>query len=398
MVKKCAITMYIVAMLLCLVTLAGCGNTAQSELADVPKKELADVPKKALTDRPERVAEVGQIPEDFVHIVEKDLFDDAVAFGDRLLKAESLERTEESRSLSHHIQMMDLYGNELATYRCTSPDAYSVATLTATKDGGFLFVLGFHDYAYDQDTWASDNGFASRIIKCDQEGTLLFDTALEAIEGWALQYCFEVNEHFYFFGTTETVKTKTRGVVSPSDIFMAVLDRNGAVVSTRCIGGSDFDMLHGAEMSENTFILSISAQSSDGDFTGSPSKGYPHDWVFTLNYDLEILGKEMKTGRDYFDTRLGEKDGTPIYASDALLTDFDAGTPKVFMDYGDFYLIVSTNATGVYEKTPPTVSSIWYYTESVYSAYDSGGKLIFRASVDSSPDYDVFVQEYNTVS
>ena len=147
-------------------------------------------------------------------------------------------------------------------------------------------------------------------------------------------------------------------------------------------------------MSGDRFILSISAQSDDGDFVGSQSNGYPEDWVFTVNDALEITGKEITSGRDYFDKRLGEKDGMPIYKSDSLLTDFDAGTPEVFIDYGDFYLIVSSNITGVYEKTPPMISSIWYYTESVYSAYDDSGNLIFRASVDSSPDYDAIVQEF----
>ena len=94
-------------------------------------------------------------------------------------------------------------------------------------------------------------------------------------------------------------------------------------------------------------------------------------------------GKDMKTGRDYFDSRLGKKNGVPIYKSDSLLTGFDAGTPDVFIDYGDFYLIVSSNNTGVYEKTPPMISSIWYYTESVYSAYDYSGNLIFKFSFNS---------------
>jgi len=71
--------------------------------------------------------------------------------------------------------------------------------------------------------------------------------------------------------------------------------------------------------------------------------------------------------------------------------DMDAGTPTAFIDYGDFFLIVSENNTGVYENTPPAVSSIWYYTETVYSGYDDSGKLLFRASVDSSPDYDNWI-------
>ena len=55
-------------------------------------------------------------------------------------------------------------------------------------------------------------------------------------------------------------------------------------------------------------------------------------------------------------------------------------------------MIVSENNTGIYENIPPTISSIWYYTETVYSAYDNSGKMIFRASVDSSPNYDARVE------
>ena len=376
--KKCLLAMCMLVILMCLVVLAGCKNTKQTENPDAPKS----------------IAQVGQIPDDFRHIVETDLFDGIIAFEDRLLKAEIAETNEEHRAVTHHIQMMDLYGNNLANYICNSDDAYHVGTLTATQDEGFLFVLGFSDYAYDQDTWASDHGFASRIIKCDEKGNLLFDTPLDGVEGCALQYCFEVNERFYFFGTIETPETKIKGVGSRSDIYMVVLDSAGTVVNTQMIAGSDFDSLDAAEITENGFLLSISAQSDDGDFAGSQSNGFPKDWIFTVNYDLEITGKEMKTGRDYFDSRLGEKNGKTIYKSDNLLKNFDAGTPKAYIGYGDFYLIVSSNNTGEYEKTPTMISSIWYYTESVYSAYDYSGNLIFRASVDSSPDYDALVQNY----
>jgi hypothetical protein len=55
-------------------------------------------------------------------------------------------------------------------------------------------------------------------------------------------------------------------------------------------------------------------------------------------------------------------------------------------------LLVSTNRTGIYENTPPYISRIWYYTETVYSAYDYSGNLLFRAAVDSTPDYDARIQ------
>ena len=185
--KKCSFAVCMLVTLMCLVILAGCANTKQAAISDTPKS----------------VAQVGQIPDNFIRIVENNLFDGVVAFENRLLNAEIVEASEEFRTVTHHIQMMDLYGNNLTTYICNFNDAYHVSTLTATQDDGFLFVLGFSDYAYDQNTWASDNGFASRIIKCDENGNLLFDTPLDGVEGKALKYCFEVNERFYFFGKIE---------------------------------------------------------------------------------------------------------------------------------------------------------------------------------------------------
>ena len=360
------------------------------------KQATTDFYSTAQYDDFKSVDQVGKIPDTLKNVVENNLFNGITAFDNRLLKSEVSFTDEENRVVTYKIKMIDVYGNDLATYICNSNDAYHVTTLTATADGGFLFVLGFEDYAYDQNVWASDKGFASRVIKCDKNGNVQFDTPFDNIEGSALKYCFEKNEQFYLFGTTQTPKTKTRGVHSPTDIYMTILDKNGTVLKKQCISGSNYDSLDMAEISDDCFILSVSSQSNDGDFNESNSEGYPVDWVFTINNILEITEKKRETGRDYFNYRIGTKGGTPIYKSDSLLKDFDAGTPESFIDYGDFYLIVSENNTGVYENTPPMISSIWYYTETVYSAYDNNGILIFRASVDSSPDYDTLVYTTNT--
>ena len=337
------------------------------------------------------VEPVGDVPEGFRHIIQDNLFNGITAFGDRLLKAETIEMDDENRTKTHRIQMMDLHGTPLASYTCSTHYAYHIKTPTATEDGGFLFVLGFSDYAYDQNTWASDEGFASRIVKCDKNGAVQFDTALDGIEGYALQYCFEKGDNFYFFGTLETPETKKRGIGSPSDIYMMIMDKNGTVLKSETIAGSDYDELNAAEISGDFFVLSISAQSDDGDFAGSDSKGYLVDWVFTVDGNLQITEQKKATGRDYFDKEIGEKDGAPIYPSDVLFEHFDAGDPIAFLDYGDFYLIVSRNITGMYEHTPGFINSIWYYRETVYSAYDNNDKLLFRTAVDSSPDYDALV-------
>lgn len=365
-------------LLICIAGLAGCAE----EPLTVPQESYRSV------------TQTGQVPDAFCQIVADDAFNGVTAFDNCLLKSEAIEVTEKGRPVAYQVEMMDLYGNRLAAYTCNTDDAYHARTLTATRDGGFLFVLGFSDYAYDQDTWASDKGYASRVIKCDKNGVLQFDTPFDGKEGSAFKYCFEKNDCFYFFGDAETPETKRRGVVSPSDIYMVIVDQNGTVLKEQYIAGSDYDRLYYAEISDHGFILSVSAQSDDGDFEGSNSMGYMKDWIFTVNDNLEITDRQKQTGRDYFDNRLGTKDGQPVYLSDPLFRDFDAGTPKVYIDYSDFYLIVSSNITGEYEHTPPTVSSIWYYSESVYSGYDCNGTLLFRAAVDSSPDYDAYAQDF----
>lgn len=337
---------------------------------------------------------VGQLPDEFEKVVENNEFKNIVAFDGRLLKTELSDVNEKDRTATQNVIMMDVYGNMLSSYSISSDDAYSVRTLIATEDGGFLFVLGFEDYAYGQSTWASDNGFASRIIKCDKRGKLQFDTALDGVEGDALRVCLEKDENYYFFGTMQTPETKTRGVYSCTDVYMSVLDKNGNFLKSQCIAGSDFDSLEEAEIGDNGFILSISSQSDDGDFSGSDSDGYPTDWIFYVNNDLEITKKQRQSGRDFFDIRIGEKEGSPVYMSDDLFKDFDAGMVTAFIDYGSFYMIVSERNTGEYENTPPMINSIWYYTETVYSGYDENANLIFRTMVDSSPDYDAMAKKY----
>ena len=309
-------------------------------------------------------------------------------FGGKVLKTEISSADEEDDSVVHNVQMLDLYGNKLASFSCKSDDAYHIRTLTATNDGGFLFIVGFEDYSDDQNVWASEKGFASRVIKCDASGEVQFDTDFENVEGEALSYCFETDNKYYLFGTRETPETKTQGVYSPTDIYMTILDSKGNVIKTETIGGSDYDDLNSVKIQDGNFILSVSSQSNDGDFSKQNADGYSVDYVITVNHKLEIIQKER--GIENYDLyeKIGERNGEAIYDNDALLKDYDAGTPTAYIEYEDFYLIVSENVTGEYEKTPEFISSIWYYTETVYSGYDYDGKLLFRASIDSTPDYD----------
>ena len=341
------------------------------------------------------VAPVGIVPRDFKDIIENNTFYNIHAFESRLLKTEVCTDNAEAKTLLHTVIMMDLYGNEIARYSISSPRSYEITALTVTDDGGFLFVLGFQDfYNFENSQWESENGFSSRVIKCDKNGNPIFDTPFTDIDGYALEYCLEKNGQYYFFGSYQTPHSKKTGIYSPTDVYMAILNQNGEILNTKCIKGSDFDNLEGVKEYEDGFILYVKSQSDDGAYEGSGSNGYPVKWVFTVNGNLEITEME-NNGNNYFSGyRVGEKDGDPVYRTSDFLKGFDAGMITSYIDYGRFYLIVSENVTGTYTNQPPYISFIWHYTETVYSAYDLNGKLIFRASVDSSPDYDSMVEDH----
>ena len=372
-------------------TVQALANTAPEQYAELPEttpEALAGLWNSIRSEKLAPVEETGTVPDELSDVIRKNLFCSAKAFSDRLLKAETVAENKELRTVEYKITMLGLYGDVLAEYTVTCGDAYHVNALTATSDGGFVFTLGFTDYQYDYKSssdfkMASDNGFASRVIKCDKNGKTQFDTALDQIEGDAVRYCFEKDGGYYVFGThRDPAKSADYG---ETDVFAAIIDGDGKEIKRRLIAGSDFDSLRNAKANNGGFLLSVFTQSVDGDFEGS---GYaqilPIMMTLTLDADLNITRKEKADGLAVTDARIGERNGGPVYSSDGMFDGFDAGTPTAYIDYGDFYLIVSENKTAVDPNTPKTISSIHYYTETVYSAYKKTGELIFRASADNS--------------
>lgn len=328
------------------------------------------------------VEHVGTPPEYLKPILKGNLFRDATAFEDRLLK---IKLVDERLTVS----TLDFQGKTLASYTCETGRAYSLRASTVTKDGGFLFVLGFEDYSMGDGVWASEKGVVSHVIKCDAAGNVQFHTPLPNVEGSGLSDCIEKNGKFYFFGDIQTPETKRLGTYSRTDVYMAVLDKNGKLLHSSSLVGSDFDWLRGVEENDGQFLLLVSSQSSDGAYTGSDSNGYPRDWLFWVNDDLEITEIKMESYENGHGAQIGVYQGAPVYATDDLVKNNNAGTVTAFVDYGDHYLVVSNNITGTYSPENIYMSALLYYRETVYSGYDREGNLIFRTSVDESPNYAV---------
>ena len=226
---------------------------------------LADDTANDTDDGLDRIEQVEGVPPEFVNIVMENRLKNAVAFSDRLLKVETVSDNA-TRAAKHIITMTDLYGEPLAVYTVSSDDAYYVSALTATVDGGFLFVLGIDEYSSSA---ADRDEYASRIIKCDKNGEVEFDLPLDGVGGDSLVYCIEKFDRYYFFGDDYVPDVRD---FTQTDVCMCSVGKDGAGFHSVRIGGGDYAHLQNAEETDDGFLLSVEATSPSGDFTsGSPA-------------------------------------------------------------------------------------------------------------------------------
>jgi len=311
------------------------------------------------------VKPVGEVPPEFEEIVAENRFGNARWVGDKLVEVDS------------HLKWLDMYGNVIAAYEIPTGGYRSVKNdaLLSTSDGGMLIALGFEErYVSENKAWASEGGFSSMVIKLDASANVQWMTELDGVEGMMLRNCFETEDGYCFLGEQQTPETKRLGVYSRTDLSVLVLDKQGQLTTVKTFGGSDYDEFWRAEKVADGFAIYALSQSNDGLFENSLPEGeHSECWRITLDERFDVAGME-RVEFELLKQNL-----------------YSAGEPLT-LDYGDFKLIVSENITGVYKNQPVLISSIWYTYETVYSAYEDG-KLLWRAAVNSSPDYDAMVEE-----
>ena len=314
-------------------------------------------------------------------MVETNAFRGATAFPGGVLRTETTDTDQDGRPDAADVLMLDRYGAELGRCRYDPDDSHSIQTLTATSDGGFLFVYGFYEHALTNGSWNSEGDFASEIVKCSGNGGIEWTLSLPDCDGEALHDCLEKDGAYYFFGSKEAPETKQIGVGSYTDVQILQVSRGGELEKTVLFSGSDFDWFRRAEPLPDGFLLYLSSQSSDGDFAYDAGDGHAKSWQFVLDDSLRCVSKKQTDDDfDFRGARAGTLDGKTVYRDDAMFSGYDAGYVKLVLDYDSFYLVVSHNLTEEIE-TPPTVSARWYNSETVYSAFDKTGKLLWRAAV-----------------
>ena len=381
------------------------GDSSESTASPEPVAVATDLKEPKTTHLPfddwdridnwklDRIEPYGTVPPEFQDIIKNNYFGSNVkAFSDRLIKTEQTLKAGENDKMTARIIMTDLYGAPLAQREVILEDYCSIETAIVTSDGGFLYVIGYGGYYAPQ----TGNDFCSRVIKCDSSGNVQFDTKLDGIRGSALHYCIEEGDRYYFFGTNHEYVYEMRDL---RDVHIAVLNASGELIKTRTIGGSKEDYLSSVGISPDGFFeLSTRSDSFDGDYSGiGIYNSMLDDIIFSVDRDLNIVKKKVQDWRNPPDkTRIGEKDGKAVLRSDPLFDGFDAGTPLVYIDYGDFYLIVSNHITGPFPYQPREISSIWYCYETVYSAYDTNGTLLFRSAIDVIPHSEYLPEVFSS--
>lgn len=333
---------------------------------------------------------VGGVPEEYRAIIEGDLLNRrkgavTAAFGRAALCA----KTEDGWDIA----LYDAHGAELIRKTLPPDEDRPVVLVSPTSDGGLICVRGFMERQREDGSWATDGGFSSTVLKYAAEGRLQWEKELDGVLDESFVRFIEREGAYFFFGVYGEAPRD-----SYDHVIMMKLGENGELIKKNTVEGEDFDTLQRVDPTDEGFLLHINSQSRSGDFfpikgeTDEPHMHYGR--YFTVSVDADLEKREVKLGgaeRCFAEVKpVGFIGGRAVYSDD---TGFSVpGRVTVVMESGGYTLVVSENVTGIFERTPPYISSYWYYTETVYSLFDAQGGLVCRRAYDSTPDYDAKIE------
>ena len=378
-----------------------CIVTAVCLLTDPFSGRAADGSKPGNQTEAAPEVEADGVPERLLALIEENTFSprkagassfrnrDIYASSDRVILVDYVTGSDGIPGAT--VSLYDACGTLLAEHQVPELNKYICQAL-ATSDGGFLYVIGFQDRQFSDGSWASEQGILSKVVKCGPDGSVEWEAEFEDLNYYAFCRAFERNNAYYFFGNYDAyVKEPGR---TTWHVNLLKLDRNGNLLKRNTIGGSDFDTVDRAELTDEGFLLHIQSQSRDGDFfpiEGESQPYYGRYFAAEIDEDLELRSMQLEKSSNVLVgwQPIGVLHGKELYRYDAGLD--VPGYPELVLDYGDVYLVVSEHNTREYEHTPPMVSSRWYYTETVYSLFDQSGKLLYQKRFDSSPSFEAII-------
>ncbi|MBR6862651.1 MAG: hypothetical protein IKM73_15175 [Acidaminococcaceae bacterium] len=313
------------------------------------------------------VEPVGIVPEPFVSIVENNLFGAVALYGSGLFVVN------DSDDVTVTIHKMDEYGHILSS-RTIAKDELRLAGILGTSDGGSLVAMGFDDSK-------DKNILPSKLIKFDANGNTEWIYPLEGINMYMLRYLFETDEGFCIIGNLENAETKIPGVFSPTDVAYIRVSPEGTQLETKVLGGTGYDTLLSAKADQNGFLLCVCVRSQDGDFAERCEPGTGTSYLMVMvDREFRIVNSAKVSEEEAYETTavsVGLYHGEPVYDQKGILAEFDTGVPELFIDYGEYYLVVSS------QYIEPAGDDEPWIIETIYSAFDQSGVLLWRA-VDQS--------------
>ena len=357
------------------------------------------------------VKPVGEVPEEFVPLIESGLLRKygAIAAANGFLDSDGKDEDGDYNIDYMEFVRYDAYGREQARRRYPQDEYHGHWVMLNTADDGFLTVYGYQPrFDLEAGGWDVGDDVSSEIIKFDRLCNVEWTLTVPDCGAYSLKCCVETGNGYVFCGERETTgRFSVDHLNEPSEIQIFRVSFAGEVTKTVTFSGSGHAALYCAAPRADGLDLYLSSTANDGDFAQSEDGGDAARtyWIFRLDDDLNCISKEpvRYDAKDrseysyYFDSYyfyhlVGYLDGTAVYSDDPRFADaddqripvYDGGEVLALMDYGTFYLIVSYNLTGEIEGIPPESSRWRWTTETVYTAFDKDGDILWRTAVDNA--------------
>ncbi|MBO5702194.1 MAG: hypothetical protein J6S71_07120 [Clostridia bacterium] len=369
------------------------GGTAGAGSSDMLSENEENVGEITYSSRDEDMSDrdliehVGEVPKEFVDIINKNLFADIQISGGKVIKY---------ADPPYNIEVYDLSGKLLhrIDVQIDEPEFwYYEHKVHSLSDGTYLFFVPY------QVTYSSqgENIINDRVVRFDKNGKVIFDIDLDVKASG-----------FEFFAETDDAYILADGSYQRRYCHFIKIDKSGKITKKIEMGGDEYDRLYDVEYVNGTLYALMRNQR----LTHKPYETV----TVRFDSDLNVIGysdeedfPEIKRDAytfgymnvsEFFESRFPDKVFEEAEGTIAL-----RHLATAVIEYDDFILLVSEHDTKHYYPLL-LMSTPFSFTETVYTAYSFDGNILWRTAVDSTDyeylarleaekeKYDKFAEEY----
>ncbi len=338
----------------------------------------------------------GEVPDEFKHIVEQNLFNKATVYGDRLIKEDFYNETDLVT-----IEMLNYSGETVAVLEFSSLTYGHLDKILMTDSGNFLAVFGggpvypdpMHPY-YPP----------TRIVEFDKNGNILNEATFDDLKTSALEFIFPTPDGYIFVGSMK--KENSPKWVYEYNVTVIELDKDLNITNQLILGEEN---AHN-DLSFASFIdgkLNVYNRSLIDTGEGVLKR---KEEFSKLIFDSKLILIEETVSDKRFDysTEITRDEDYYAYYEKANL---EKARSFVLIEYEGFDLVVTRFfSAGDFTcnlDSNGAINPLSLYYETVYSAFSKDGELLWRASVDGTDyellaviqaDYEKYMSKYGAKS